>query len=72
MQGRFPIVDAYLSIRVNRVVYVGNCGDVKHLTVPKNWAHGNTIDIALKQSHLCEEYSGKDCACDVLGQTHAK
>jgi hypothetical protein len=28
--GDFHIVDAYLSVRVDHVVYIGNCGDVNH------------------------------------------
>jgi hypothetical protein len=71
--GEVPIVDAYLSVRVDRVVYIGDCGDVKHLTVPKDWAPGNTIDVALKKSRFhVKNTSGRDFDCDVLGRTTAK
>jgi hypothetical protein len=41
--GEVPIVDAYLSVRVDRVVYIGDCGDVKHLTVQRTGHRGTQV-----------------------------
>ena len=71
--GEIPIIDLYLSVRVDHVVYSGDCGDVKHLIVPKAWAPGNNIEVSFKKSRFyLRNSSGKDYRCDVLGQTLMK
>jgi hypothetical protein len=65
--GEIPIIDLYLSVRVDRVVYVGDCGDVKHLTVPKEWSPGSKIEVSLKKSRFhVRNPKGKDFVCDIL------
>ena len=67
--GETPIVDTYLRIRVDRLIYVGDCGDVKHLTVPKEWSVGNSIEVSLKKTRFyVKNPIGKDYACDILGK----
>jgi hypothetical protein len=71
--GEVPVVDAYLTVQLDRVVYVGDCGDVKHLIVPKEWSPGNNIDVSLKKFRFyVRNPSGKDYACDVMGQINMK
>ena len=71
--GETAIVDTYLRIRVDRLIYIGNCGDVKHLTVPKEWSVGNSIEVSLKKSRFyVKNPSAKDYACDILGKITAK
>jgi hypothetical protein len=46
---------------------------VKHLTVPKEWSVGNSIEVSLKKSRFyVKNLSGKDYACDILGKITAK
>ena len=71
--GETAIVDTYLRIRVDRLIYIGDCGDVKHLTVPKEWSVGNSIEVSLKKTRFyVKNPSGKDYACDILGKITAK
>jgi hypothetical protein len=72
--GEVPIADVYLTIRSDRVVYVGDCGDLKRVkTVPKEWTPGNNIEVSFKKSRFyVRNSSGKDFACDVMGQTTAR
>jgi hypothetical protein len=54
-------------------VYIGNCGDAKHLSVPKEWSSGNSIEVSFKKSRFyVKNPSGKDYACDILGKITAK
>jgi hypothetical protein len=71
--GEIPIVDTYLRIRVDHLIYIGDCGDVKHLTLPKEWSVGNSIEVSLKKTRFSvKNPSGKDYACDILGKITAK
>ena len=71
--GETPIVDTYLRIHVDRLIYIGDCGDAKHLSIPKEWSPGNNIDVSLKKSRFyVKNPSGKDYACDILGKITAK
>jgi hypothetical protein len=71
--GEPPIVGAYLSVRVERFVYIGDCGDVKHLTIPKEWSAGNKIEVSFKKSRFyVRNPSDKDYKCDILGTRTAK
>jgi hypothetical protein len=56
--GEVPIADVYLTIRSDRVVYVGDCGDLKRVkTVPKEWTPGNNIEVSFKKiTILCPEF----------------
>ena len=67
--GEVPIIDVYLSIRSDRVVYIGDCGDVKHLSIPKEWEIGNGVEVRFKKSRFYVRHpSGKDYPCDILGR----
>lgn len=72
--GEVPIVDVYLSIRSDRVIYIGDCGNVNRMkTVPREWTPGKNIEVRFKKSRLYVKNSnGKDYACDVLGQRTAR
>jgi len=71
--GETAIVDTYLRIRVDRLIYIGDCGDAKHLSIPKEWSPGNNIDVSLKKSRFyVKNPSGKDYASDILGKITAK
>lgn len=52
------------------MVYIGDCGDVKRLTIPREWSSGNDVEVSLKKFRFyVRNRSGKDFVCDVLGQT---
>ena len=71
--GETPILDTYLRVRLDRLIYIGDCGDVKHLTLPKEWSVGNSIEVSLKKTRFyVKNPSGKDYACDILGKITAK
>jgi hypothetical protein len=64
--GEPPIVGAYLRIRVERL---GDCGDVKHLSIPREWSVGNSIGASFKKSRFyVKNPSGKDYKCDILAR----
>jgi hypothetical protein len=54
-------------------VYIGEGGDVKHLSIPKQWSVGNSIEVSFKKSRFyVRNPSGKDYKCDILGTQSAK
>jgi hypothetical protein len=68
--GEVPIVDLYLSLRADHVVYIGDCGDVKHFSIPKEWQTGNGVDVSFNKARFyVRDHGRKDFICDILGRT---
>jgi hypothetical protein len=66
-------IEPYLRVRVDRLIYIGDGSDVKHLSVPKKWSVGNSIEVSFKKSRFyVKNPSSKDYKCAILGTRTAK
>jgi hypothetical protein len=71
--GEKPRLDVYVTIQDGALLYITACGDTQLRRTPKAWTDGEQIEIRSTTTRVyIKNPGGKDYACDLLGQKHAK